>query len=244
MAISFVGASDMFSSAGTAGQPGSVTVLLPAISENDYLLAVCVSNQSVAQGAATPDFTFSTSDWVELTDPASSLTGNIRCRLYRKFAPAVPSDPQVTVSNRAGGWSAQIAAYAGVDQLTPEHLTVDDSHIAGSTTLTPGSRTTEDPDVVALAIAAADVSDTGITLSAAQSFTARMSGASYAAPSPSHHAVVLADREIATPGSVTMPTFTITSATTWVGLTLALQPQVGTLIQRTVSGTLAGTLQG
>jgi hypothetical protein len=244
MAITHVGVSAMFAAAGSSGAPGSQDIILPSTAENDYLLAVCMSNQSVAVSATTPTFTFTTSDWLELTNPATSLVGNVRVRLFRKFAADAEPDPTVTVSERAGGWSTQVAAYRGVDQLAPEHLTVATSGITTSTSHTPDSRTTEDDDAWVLAIVAADQADTGISLSPTQSFNARMSGSGYATTQGGDHSIALADKAITPAGAVTMPTFNITSSTTWLGLTLALQPALGTLIQRTVSGTLTGVLEG
>jgi hypothetical protein len=153
-------------------------------------------------------------------------SADLTLAVWWKVAGSSESDPSVTINSASNGWSAQIAAYRGVDTANVwDVASAATGSNAAATTWTPPSVTTVTANAWTLStVATSDANALGFSVS--QSFTARMSGASYDTTTGSNHAIGLADKSIASPGAVTMPTWsqTVNGADSWTGISDALRP--------------------
>ena len=130
-------------------------------------------------------------------------------------------------STTSGGLTAQVAVFSGVDNTTIQDATAVLASNAAATTWTPTGITTVTNNAVVLStVATAD--DNALNLTTTQSFTLRMSGASYDTTTGGDHAVGLASKNIAVAGAVTNPTWneSLVGSDAWTGITLALRPAV------------------
>jgi hypothetical protein len=162
-------------------------------------------------------------------------TNDLCVVLFYRVLQSGDSAPSVTCpaawSGNAGGLSTQIAVYRGVDTTTPFDAAgatgIDQiESFSAFTTWTPQSVTTETNGAWALSIVAS-ADDNALSLTTANGYSARMSGASYDTTSGGDHAVALADKEIVTAGSSgATPTWTQTAvgADAWVSIHTSLRP--------------------
>ena len=158
-----------------------------------------------------------------------NATANMRMVTGWKLAGSSEGNPTSTINAASSGWSAQVAAYRGVNQTTPIDVTSVSSELTStSATWTPTGITTATNDawVVSIVETGQGIAVNSLGLSVAQSFTLRMGGDAYDYVLAQDMSFGLADREVASFGAVTCPTWTSTVGANnyWLGITVALRP--------------------
>ncbi len=236
--ITFV-AADMQVVSTTSG--GSLTPAIPAGAQADDLAIVFL--------AGRPTDTTEPGTSAGWTKRSSSLrevgTNDLKIITYWKVLVGGDTNPSFTVpaswSGSAGGMSAAIGVWRGVDTTTP----FDVADVTGSSAAvdqwSPPSITTVTAGAwVVSAVATSDNNALAILAAQAQGFTGRMTGASYDDTTGGDHALGVADKNQPTAGAVTMLTWDITVNGTdpWAGITFALRPATGALTIPKPAGTI------
>jgi hypothetical protein len=218
--VSFVNAG-----AQVTGTGASLTPALPSgWQQDDVFVAIVASRQNAQASWTFPGGWTQRGIVYRNIDTSADLT----LALWWKIAGSSESNPSVTINSGTNGWSAQIAAYHGVDTASVWDIASSATGTNGAAaTWTPPSVTTVTANAWALStVATSDTNALGFSVS--QSYTARMSGASYDTSTGSNHAIGLADKLIASPGAVTMPTWsqTVNGPDSWTGVSDALRPRI------------------
>lgn len=149
--------------------------------------------------------------------------------IFQRFLQAGDSAPTVVLPadwiNVAGGGSAHIEVYAGVDTATPEDVGNTSGGLAAGTTGTPTTRTSVTDHALHIVFMASG-DDNALSLSTPNGFTDRASGASYQTTLGADHATAVADLDKSPAGLPTAPIFTQTAngADLWAFIALALRP--------------------
>jgi len=231
MAISFVGASAQDAQTDATAATFEVTLnpTLPTLQENDLIIIFVVVNASANPSITTPTgyterASISNSNWQSSDDCLA--------KTFYKIATSSESNPSITCSGLSAEVTAnaQIAVYRGVDTVSPFDIT---SPVTSSTTGPGGAVQTFTPTGIttlranAWAISAvATPDDNALNYSNQQSFNDRMSGANYDHTIGKDMSVGWADKEIASPGAVTMPTWnqSVNNNDNWSAISDALRP--------------------
>jgi len=215
MAITLV---NLGTQASTAGS-GDLTPALPTGHTTDDLLVVIVA----CRDSESQTYTFP-AGWTERSinfgdDAWSSIA------IWYKVHDGSESNPTISVTAADFGWVAQIAAYRGVDTSDPWDIaaTVENVSASGSTTFTPSDVTTTTDNAWVLSIVSHGDANT-LSLNTAQGFTFRWGTAG------DNVATGLADKEEATFGTVTMPTWEATASAFWIGMGDAISPSADGII--------------
>lgn len=240
MAISFIGAGAQAVNSTAGGTPtaawpsgysvvaGDVAILIGAGRHNN--------GTSLAPSAPT-GYTQAATSFSE------SGTYDLQVTVWYRVLQTGDTPPTLTVptayGGNSGGLSAQVAIYRGVDNTTVEDVAETTASSTASTTWQPSGALTTATDNAWVLSVVASADDNALSVSSG--FTARMSGAAYDTTLGGDHAVGLADKEQATAGSVTNPTWTQTlvASDAWAGITLALRAAPAT-VTRTATGSGSG----
>jgi hypothetical protein len=144
------------------------------------------------------------------------------------------SDPAVVVpatwsgTSNNGGLSAAVGVWRGVDTVSPFDVTDGKSTVGTQATWQPSGLITVTPGAWVLSfVGTHDDNALGFGGSGdSQGFTLRLGGALYDTTVGADHSIGVADREIAEPGSVSMPAWnqSVNGSDHWVAITCALRP--------------------
>ena len=167
---------------------------------------------------------------------------DLKIIVFWKVLAGGDTNPSFTVPSTwaAGGISAAIGVWRGIDTITPFDVANDvTGNTAAADQWTPPSITTVTPDAwVISAVATSD--DNALAIVTANGFTARLTGANYDNSAGADHSLGVADRVQATAGAVTMLRWdqTVNGTDQWAGITLALRPATGALTIAKPTGTV------
>ena len=249
MAISYVGGSSavLVTIAST-----TLTLTLPSgILPGDLVLIYAANGEDSPQPSVTtpPSGYTQRGSGVFLDYGAGGITGT----LWYKFAQAGDTNPSITWNtgnSTSGGLWAVIVVYRGVDPTSPFDLaSVSEGTNAAATTFTPPSVTTQTDNAWVVSFIQTGDNNANILNSGnEQGFTARLSGSSFQTTTGSDAGFGVADKAIATAGSVTLPTWeqSTVGADAWGYQTIGLTAWTGPLVKsgatnNSGTGTSTGT---
>ncbi len=148
--------------------------------------------------------------------------------VFAKIDNGSESAPSVAVSAAAAGWTAQIGAWYNVDDGVIEDAADVSSNAAAAATFQPTGITTNTPNAWVISYVCSK-DDNALNYNNQNGYLDRMSGANYDTilGNGSDQAIGVADKEFASSGAQTCPTWnqSINGTDAWVGLTLALRPK-------------------
>ena len=196
-------------------------VAYPSAAVSGDLLLLMIANSNDNNTIACP------SGWTQSGTTSTATGDNAYLESCYKFK---TTDTSVSITAPSGFWTAEVAAFSGVnvttslDNVTPVYSVSG----AGSTTFAPTGLTTNTAGDLAVSIVmendAASTVPT-LTLSTANGFTGATSEGFSSIPSNAEN---FAYEEITTPGAVTFPTWTTnthtngTNGSIWLGISIAL----------------------
>lgn len=231
-AISFIGAGAQNCS---QTESASVSAPLPAGTQANDLAMVFVNGKSetatYVRPTAPTDFTW---HGEELRDISGVQLGVVT---YYKVLVGSDAGPTVTVPT---SWStasgittnavlcAATLVWRGTDTSTIFDTTDVESQSGAATTFTPTGLSTSTSNAWAAATCATgDDNALGFNAGNDQGFTLRASGAAYDTTVGADTSLVVADKLISSPSSVTEPTFeeTVNGADSWVCIAMAIKAQ-------------------
>lgn len=221
VSITYVGAG-VRAETGTAG--ATLNPALPSGWADGDLGVLVVSNRAASEIAP------SVSGWDLVAGPvfAEGGTNDLRLYVFTRLLQSGDSAPAVTWATGGNMMIAAVAAYRDVDSTTPLDVAVVESQqTSTATTWTPtGLTTTTALAWVVSIVSTPDDNNLDLDSGNEQGFTGRMTGDAYDSTSGNDASLGLADKEIATAGSVTCPTWrqTVNGSDRWAGVTLALRP--------------------
>ena len=152
--------------------------------------------------------------------------GGITQWIYWKIAGASESNPSVTINDGSDGLWGYAVVFSGVSSASPFDLAaVSQGTNTSSATFTPPNVTTQTPNAWVVSFAQTS-DDNTIGMSVTQSFTNIASGASYETTVGLDASFGCAYKAIASPGSVTMPTWNQVNRSPdyWAYQTVGLTP--------------------
>lgn len=217
-AISFVGAGAQVATAAS----NSLTPSLPSgVQAGDLLIAIVANREDSPE----PTFTFP-SGWTQRGSVFYDI-GNTGLKLetWWKFAGESESNPTITTNTYGAGWSAQIAAYRGIDSSNPWDIASPQTgQSAAARTWTPPDVTTQTENAWSISVVMTS-DNNALNFNNANGHTARMSGANYDTTAGVDHSIGLSDKEVSSPGSAGMPTWNQSAnySDSWVGISDALR---------------------
>ncbi len=200
--------------------PGLPTGLLP----NDLVILIVANTR--ARTSAPP------AGWTGVANVATAVGADMSLSVFYRFYQTGIAAPSVAVNTDRGGASARIIAYRNVDTTTPLDVAAATSvSTSAAATFTGPGLTTLTPNALALSIVAQN--DSGSAAPALAMISAQGFALEAGFPeSPSvgnngnHHALDLAGKLVATPSTVTFPTFAtdrFPRNSVWVGVSIALR---------------------
>ena len=208
----------------------TLTLTLPSGIQQDDLILIYAAN---GEDSPQPSVTTAPSGY---TQRGSGVfldygSGGITGTLWWKIAGASESSPTITWNTGAstgGGLWAVIVVYRGVDTTDPFDLaSVSEGTNSAASTFTPPSVTTQTNNAwVVSFIQTGDNNSNDLLSGSEQGFTGRLVGNTFQTTTGSDAGFGVADKEITSAGSVTMPTWqqTTLASDSWGYQTIALKP--------------------